>query len=358
MSSEFGNKIRVSLFGESHGEAVGALITGIPAGVKLRSDELSSFIERRRGGKELVTGRKETDLPRFVSGVKDGITCGSPVCIIIENSDMRSTDYSGTENRPRPGHADYTAYIKYGGHADMRGGGHFSGRLTAPLCAAGGIALQILADREIYIGAHLLKVGTVSDESFPLFPGKELFGRIAQSDIPVINEKAAQDIKNVIEEARSEGDSLGAVIECAVTGLPAGLGEPMFDGVENRIARVLFGIPGVKGVDFGSGFDAAQKRGSENNDSFICEDGKIISPSNNCGGILGGITTGMPLVFRAAVKPTPSISKTQQTVDVTDMSSRLISVGGRHDACIGIRAVPAVEAAAALAVLDMIYEGV
>ena len=353
MASEFGSKLKISVFGESHGTAVGVYISGLPAGERIDEDELLRFMSRRAPGKnKLSTPRKESDIPHILSGVKDGVIEGTPICAVIQNSDQHSSDYSEIADTPRPGHADLTAFIKWGGTADMRGGGHFSGRLTAPLCIAGGIAKQILARKGIYIGAHLASVGSVCDDSFPLSPTKELFDEIARKDLPVISETAKEKMKEEILSASSDGDSVGGCIECSCIGIP----EPMFDGVENRIARAVFGIPAVKGLEFGAGFSAASLRGSENNDEFTIENGNIVSKTNNSGGILGGITNGMPLVFRAAIKPTPSISKPQNTVSLTKHETTVLKIRGRHDPCIAHRAVPVIEAVAALVIFDMILE--
>ena len=357
MASEFGNIVKVSVFGESHGPAIGVYISGLPAGENIDEEELLRFMARRAPGKNpLSTQRKESDTPTFLSGVKDGIIEGTPICAVIKNSDQHSADYSALADKPRPGHADLTAYMKWHGSADMRGGGHFSGRLTAPLCIAGGIAKQILARKGIYVGAHLASVGTVNDEVFPLHPTKELFAEIADKDLPVISETAGEKMRAEILSARENCDSVGGCIECSCIGVPAGLGDPMFDGVENRIARAVFGIPAVKGLEFGSGFSAIASRGSENNDSLTVENGRIVSETNNAGGILGGITTGMPIVFRAAIKPTPSIALPQKTVSLSKNETTVLEIKGRHDPCIAHRAVPVIEAVAALVILDMITE--
>lgn len=357
MSSEFGNKIKVGIFGQSHGKAIGVTVHGLPAGEEIDLAQLQAFMERRRGGKNAMsTSRSEADRPEFLSGLENGRTCGAPLCAVIENSNTRSGDYDELKNKPRPGHADYTAFVKWNGEADMRGGGHFSGRLTAPLCVAGGIAKQILARRGIYVGAHLNAVAGIEEERFPLFPERELFDEIAAKSFPVIDDKKGEEMISAILAAKEDGDSVGGIIECAIIGLPAGLGEPMFGGIENRIAAAIFGIPAIKGIEFGAGFAASAMRGSENNDPFcICED-EVITETNNCGGILGGITNAMPVVFRAAVKPTPSIAKRQATVDLDIMAETTLEIKGRHDPCIAQRAVPVVEAIAAIVMLDIITE--
>ena len=358
MSSEFGKILKVSVFGQSHGTAIGVNIDGLPAGESIDLEELQRFLDRRRPGKSpLSTARNEGDVPEFLSGLENGKTCGAPLCAIIRNSDQHSSDYTELADKPRPGHADYTAWVKWKGHADMRGGGHFSGRLTAPLCIAGGIAKQILARRGIYVGAHLDSVGTACDEHFPLYPTKELFEEIAAKPFPALSDNDGARMQDVILAAKNALDSVGGVIECAAIGLPAGLGDPMFDGVENRLAAALFGIPAVKGVEFGAGFGSAGLCGSENNDAFTVENGRISAETNHSGGILGGITTGMPLVLRAAFKPTPSIARDQQTVSLSKMENTKLQIHGRHDPCIAHRAVPVVEAVTATVLLDLLLEG-
>lgn len=358
MSSEFGNILRVSVFGQSHGKAVGVVVDGLPAGEEIDGLELQRFLDRRRPGTgPLSTTRRETDVPEFLSGLEGGKTCGAPLCAVIKNADQHSKDYGELADKPRPGHADFTAWAKWGGHADMRGGGHFSGRLTAPLCVAGGIAKQILARRGIFVGAHLASVAGICDRPFPLYPTAALFEEVAAKPFPVLDEEAGERMRAAILEAKNDLDSVGGVIECAAAGLPAGLGEPMFGGVENRLAAALFGIPAVKGVEFGEGFQAAELRGSENNDPFTLEDGEIRAETNRAGGVLGGITTGMPLVLRAAVKPTPSIGKAQRTVRLSRLEAEELTIHGRHDPCVAHRAAPVVEAVTAAVLLDMLLEG-
>ncbi len=353
MSSEFGNKLRVSVFGQSHGKAIGVVVNGLPAGESIDFDELQAFMDRRRGGKDAFsTTRSEADMPEFISGVLEGKTCGTPLCAVIVNSEHRSVDYGEILDKPRPGHADYTAYIKWQGNADMRGGGHFSGRLTAPICVAGGIAKQILARRGIYVGAHLDVVAGIHDVRFDMNTDKSTFDLIAQKPFPVINETLGEEMKNAIIEAKNDLDSVGGVIECMAIGVPAGLGEPMFDGIENKIAHAIFGIPAIKGIEFGAGFAVADMRGSENNDCYELDDTKIRIKTNNAGGILGGITNGNPIVFRVAVKPTPSIAQIQNTVSLSNNENITLAIKGRHDPCIAQRAVPVVEAVAALVILD------
>ena len=346
MSSSYGENLRIHIFGESHGPAVGVTVEGIPAGEAVDLEELQRFLDRRAPGRNAwSTPRKEADIPEFLSGLREGRTCGTPLTAILKSANTRSGDYDALRDVPRPGHADYTAWVKYGESRDSRGGGHFSGRLTAPLCVAGGICLQLLAREGITIISRVAAIGGVRDEG-------ELTASTAEKAFPTVSDSAGEAMRSAIAAARAEGDSLGGVIECAVLGLPAGLGDPMFDGMENRIAAAVFAVPAVKGIEFGAGFAAAGLRGSENNDAFSVENGRIITESNHCGGVLGGITDGMPLTFRAAVKPTPSIARPQRSVDLTTGETVPLTVTGRHDPCIVPRAVPCIEAAAAIAVYD------
>ena len=356
MASQWGNKLQISVFGESHGEAIGVTISGLPAGETVDMTALTAFLDRRKPGKSpLSTPRKEADKPQFLSGLNENITNGAPLCAVIINSNTRSSDYKGFDITPRPGHADYTAALKWQGKADLRGGGHFSGRLTAPLCIAGGIAKQILEKQGIFIGAHIASVGDVRDEAFPLYPTAEQFRAIAAKGYPVINDALGEAMQECILKAKAEEDSIGGTVECAVIGLPAGLGGPLFGGMESALSAAIFAIPAVKGVEFGAGFAASTMRGSENNDPFCMDEaGNIATATNHCGGILGGITNAMPLVFRAAFKPTPSIGKPQQTVNLQTKEITEIRIEGRHDPCIVPRAVPVVEAVAALTILDTI----
>lgn len=355
MPSVFGENIKVSIFGQSHSEAIGVVVDGLPAGFEVDMDALNAFLARRAPGQgKFTTARKESDLPEFVSGIVDGVTCGAPLCALIRNKDTRSGDYADLRDHPRPSHADYPAYVKFGAAHDIRGGGHFSGRLTAPLCVAGGIALQMLAGRGVRVGAHLCSVGDVQDERFdPVSVGERDFERIAANGFPVLDEMAGARMFDAIERARMDADSIGGTIECAATGLPAGLGDALFGGLEGRLSQALFGIPAVKGVEFGSGFDGARMRGSENNDPFVMQEGSVRTLTNNAGGILGGIATGMPLIMRVAIKPTPSIGRAQRSVGLSEGKPYELTIRGRHDPCIAPRAVPVVEAAVALVLLDM-----
>ncbi|MBQ3276644.1 MAG: chorismate synthase [Oscillospiraceae bacterium] len=346
MSSSIGENLRITVFGQSHSPAVGVVMEGLPAGAPVDVERLAAFLARRAPGRnDWSTPRKEADEPEFLSGVKDGVVCGGPVTAILRNTDVRSGDYAAYFHTPRPGHADYTAAVKYGPARDAAGGGHFSGRLTAPLCVAGGICLQLLEREGIAVRAHIASIAGIPDE------GDILTGGVGEI-FPTLSVEQGEKMRGAIAAARAEGDSVGGVVECAVLGVPAGLGDPLFGGMESRLAAVLLGIPAVKGVEFGAGFGAAALRGSENNDPFALEKGRVVTLTNHAGGILGGITTGMPVRFRVAFKPTPSIAKTQRTVDLVNMEETTIAVGGRHDPCIVPRAVPCVEAAAALAVYD------
>lgn len=354
MSSTYGENLKLSIFGQSHGAAIGMTLDGIPAGLPVNLEALQAFLNRRAPGQnDYSTPRREEDRPEFLSGLVGGFTCGAPLAAIIRNTNTRSGDYSNLKDCPRPGHADYTAQIKYGGCQDAAGGGHFSGRLTAPLCIAGGLCKQWLEAKGIHIGAHIAAIEHVQDTPFdPLAPQLALVG----TDFPVLNREAGERMRQAVSAARMEQDSVGGIIECAVTGLSAGLGEPMFGGVEGRIAQIVYGIPAVKGVEFGTGFEAARLRGSENNDPFRMENGQVVTAANHCGGILGGITNGMPLLFRVAIKPTPSISRPQQSVSLSRGENQELVVKGRHDPCIVPRAVPVVEAAAAIALFDLLLE--
>ena len=358
MSSYLGKNLRVSVFGQSHSAAIGVTVDGLPAGEKIDMEALGAFLKRRAPGRDpTATPRKEADAPKFLCGLVEGVTCGAPLCAVIENTNTRSKDYDKLKDVPRPGHADYTAQIRYGGYQDVRGGGHFSGRLTAPLCIAGGIAIQILKRRGIEIAAHIQKIGPAQDRPFdPMGEGAETLDTLRKATFPVLEPGAEEEMRAVILAAKAEWDSVGGVVECMVTGLPAGLGDPMFGGMEGRLAQALFGIPAVKGVEFGAGFAVADLRGSENNDPFTVENGKIVTTANRAGGILGGITTGMPLVFRMACKPTPSISREQDSVSLSRGGEEKLIVEGRHDPCIVPRAVPVAEAAAALVILDALLD--
>jgi len=354
MSSDIGKKIRVSIFGESHGSAIGAVVDNLPAGEKINFEELQSFLKRRQGGNnKYSTPRKEADIPEIVSGIKDGYTTGAPLCVLIKNENTRSNDYK--IDIPRPGHADFTAYTKYKGFCDLRGGGHFSGRLTAPICAVGGILLQILKRRGIEILAHLSSVGDIYDDKIDMLSlNKEQLSQIKSGVFPTFSDASGEEMQDLIVGISQEGDSVGGCVECGIYGIDAGFGNPIFDGIENTIASSVFGIGGVKGIEFGIGFEASKIKGSENNDAFYVDGDTVKTKTNNHGGILGGITTGMPIIFKVAFKPTPSISKEQQSISFSTGEPVALCTNGRHDPCIAVRAVPCIEAIAAIAISDFI----
>lgn len=359
MSSVWGEKLKVSIFGGSHTDALGVTLDGLPAGEEISTLKIQAQMDRRAPGQDrTATTRRESDIPHIICGLYDGHTTGAPLTALILNENQHSKDYTDLKIHPRPGHADYTAYVKYHGYNDIRGGGHFSGRLTAPLLFAGSVARQILKHRGIIAGSHVLSVGGVRDVRFdPADPGKELLSRLSGEYFPVIESGVGNRMRDSIEAARECGDSLGGVVECAVLGLPAGAGEPIFGGVENLLSSLLFGIPAVKGVEFGAGFSSAELKGGEDNDGFYYdENGMVRTYTNNSGGILGGITDGMPVIFRVAFKPTPSISIEQDTVDLERGENCKLRITGRHDPCIVPRAAPVVEAAACLGSLELLLE--
>ncbi len=347
MSSTFhGHKLHISVFGQSHSEAIGVTLDGLPAGISVDLDELQSFLNRRAPGRnEWSTKRKEEDVPEFLCGLMNGFTCGAPLTAVIYNRNKRASDYSAFQSVPRPGHADYTAMVKYKGYQDFSGGGHFSGRMTAPLCVAGGILIQELFRKGIRIRARILSIAGICDVS-------DFTDSVSDKSFPVVSDEAGEKMRSAIRDAHEEGDSVGGIIECVVDGVPAGIGEPIFDGIENQIARLAFAIPAVKGIEFGAGFAVAKMRGSENNDAFTVIGDRVVTETNHSGGILGGITSGNSLVFRIAVKPTPSISKVQHSVNLGTLQSEELKISGRHDPCIVPRAVPVAEAIAAIAVAD------
>ena len=356
MSSELGSKIKINIFGESHAEKIGMTLSGIPKGEIIDLDALDAVMARRAPGRDdTSTPRKEADKPVFLSGIENGVTTGEDINAVIYNTNQHSKDYSSLYNTPRPSHADYTALVKYGREVDLRGGGAFSGRLTAPLCIGGGIAKQILERHGIFVGAHVYSVKDVCDTPFDgVNLDKDTLLLAGTKPFPTISDEAGAAMRAEILSAKEDGDSVGGVVECAVIGMKAGHGGPLFDGVEGYIAKALFGIPAVKGVEFGAGFSLSKMRGSEANDPFAYKNGEVVTTKNNSGGILGGITSGMPLVVRAAFKPTPSIAKEQNTVNLLTKENTTVKIVGRHDPCIVARAVAAVEAAVALTVLDII----
>lgn len=355
MSSTYGDKIKISVFGESHGNGIGVVIDGLPAGVKIDMDKVLVQMARRAPGKDkTATPRLEKDFPNVLSGMLDGTLTGAPLCAVIQNTNTRSGDYSNLLSCPRPGHSDYAAFVKYNGANDIKGGGHFSGRITAPIVFAGAICRQILEQKGIKIAAHIASIGNVDDVSFnPVEIEDELIEELNLSAFALIDDSAEQKMRDEVEKARTSLDSVGGTIECAVTGIEAGFGDPMFDGVEGVIAKAVFGVPAIKGIEFGKGFELSKMRGSQSNDPFRYKDGKVVTETNNMGGILGGITNGMPVIFRAAVKPTPSISQKQKTVDLQKKENAELEIHGRHDPCIVPRAVPVIEAVTALAIINI-----
>lgn len=360
MASVYGNALRLSIFGQSHSPAIGCSIDGLPAGIAVDLDRLQAFLDRRAPGRSATsTARREADAPEFIAGITDGHTNGAPVAAIIRNGNTSSRDYDELRRKPRPGHADWPADVKYRGYQDVAGGGHFSGRLTAPLCVAGGIALQALEARGIRIAAHIASLGPepICDTPLdPMKPNRVQLDAILANPLPCVSASAATRMRACILDAKNDLDSVGGIVECVAYGVPAGLGDPMFDGIENRIAKIAFGIPAVKGVEFGAGMATARLRGSQNNDPYRMDGDAVRPQTNHAGGILGGITTGMPVVWRMAVKPTPSIGRRQQSVDLVARNDAELVVHGRHDPCIVPRAVPVAEAACALALLDALLE--
>lgn len=356
MSNLIGESYRVLIFGQSHAPSIGAVIEGLPAGFAPDWDAVRAFMARRAPGGKLSTARRESDLPEILSGLNErGETCGAPLAIRIANSDARSGDYDLLRDRPRPGHADYPASVKFAGANDIRGGGQYSGRLTAPLCFAGALVLQLLEKRGIAVRARIARLAGVDDAAMDWVQPD--LSRISDGELACVSPEAAEAMRAAILEAKADGDSVGGIIEAYAVGLPAGLGDPMFDGVENRVSRAMFGIPAVRGVEFGAGFAAAELRGSAHNDAWKMENGKVRTETNRHGGVLGGMTTGMPLIVRVAFKPTPSIAAEQRTVSLSERADRTLCVPGRHDPCIVPRAVPCVEAALAVALYDMILQG-
>ncbi|MEJ5292161.1 MAG: chorismate synthase [Candidatus Methanosuratincola sp.] len=350
MSFGFGRDFRITVFGESHGACVGAVVEGCPAGLPLGEGDVQRELDRRRPGRRLSSTRDEGDRVRLISGIMDGRTNGGPITMLVENQDVDSSWYEERRYIPRPGHSDFPAYLKYGGMNDYRGGGFFSGRMTAPMVMGGAVAKRLLSLSGVKIIGHIVQIGgtrlqrEVSEEEIEA----AIMGGALCADPGV-----SREFEGEIERAAKEGDSVGGVVECRVLNLPPGIGEPFFDSVESVIAHGVFSIPGVKGVEFGAGFDLAAKRGSESNDGFLVKDGRVASETNRSGGVLGGLTTGMPLLFRVAMKPTPSIRKAQRTVDLRTMEGTSITIGGRHDPCIAVRAVPVVEGIAAVCLADL-----
>ena len=356
MSSVWANNLKISIFGESHGPFIGVVLDNLPAGEKIDIDEINFQMQKRApGNNSFSSERRESDHPEIISGIFNDYTTGAPVCAIIKNQNANSSDYEKFKSIPRPGTADYTAFKKFGGYNDFRGGGHLSGRLTAPLVFCGSVCQQILKRKGISVAAHIFSVGKVFDTPFSYDVSKETLKNLRKrTELPVLDFKIKEQIKNEIDFYKSEGDSIGGSIECAVVGVKAGIGDPIFFGIENVISSLIFAIPAVKGIEFGAGFKVSNLTGSENNDQFIVENGQIQTNKNNHGGILGGISSGMPIIFRVAIKPTPSIAIEQTSVDLQKGTPEKLKIAGRHDPCIVPRAVPAVEAVASIAILDLL----
>lgn len=355
MSGMWGSKIKLSIFGESHGNAIGITIDGLPAGFSIDMDKIMMEMARRAPGKSsLSTPRKESDIPEILSGYFEGKTTGTPLCAIIRNSNTKSKDYSKLKDVMRPGHADYTGAVRYKGFNDYRGGGHFSGRITAPLVFAGAICKQILEVKGIIVSAHINSIGKIKDCSFLESDiSDELLNSFKEKELPLINTKLEDEMRQEILSARSSGDSIGGTIECAILGVSPGIGDPFFDSVESTLAHLMFSVPAVKGIEFGKGFDISKMRGSEANDEYYLENGNIKTKTNNNGGILGGITNGMPIIFNVAIKPTASIFKEQKAVNIITMEETTLCIEGRHDPCIVQRALPVIEAAAAIGITEL-----
>ena len=359
MSAVWGNNLKISIFGESHGGAIGINIDGLPAGIELDLEAIDKEMKRRAPGRNnLSTARKEGDVPEIVSGFFEGKTTGTPLCAIIRNSDTRSKDYGKLKDLMRPGHADYTGKIRYGGFNDYRGGGHFSGRITAPLVFAGAVCKQVLALKGIQIGAHIKSIKSEEDRAFDYTDiSRKTLKALNDMEFPLLDTSKEESMREVILSAKKEGDSVGGTIECAIAGVEPGIGNPFFDSVESTLSHLLFSVPAVKGIEFGLGFDLTEMYGSESNDDYYYDDNnEVKTKTNNNGGILGGITNGMPIVFKTAIKPTPSISKKQKTINVGTKENDELIIEGRHDPCIVQRAVPVIEAVAAIGILDLLKE--
>ncbi len=358
MSSGFNGGVKFSIFGESHGKGIGVVLDNLPAGEELDLDKIGEFMARRAPKKDgTSTFRSEKDIPEILSGFFEGKTTGTPLAAVIMNTDQHSGDYGNISHIARPAHADYTGFLRYNGANDPRGGGHFSGRITAPLVFAGAVCAQILERRGIYTGAHIKRIRDVADDSFDCVSlSAETLEFVKKRPFPTLSENAEQEMRAVINSARESLNSVGGIVECAAVGFPAGIGSPMMDGLENIISRLVFAIPAVKGIEFGNGFAAADLFGSENNDEFTLDNGRIVTKTNNHGGILGGISSGMPIIFNVAFKPTPSISQPQNSVDFKDMTEQTLVIKGRHDPCVVPRAVPCVEAALNIALVSALLE--
>nr|WP_312288717.1 chorismate synthase [Clostridium chromiireducens] len=356
MSGMWGNKLKVSIFGESHGVGIGITIDGLPSGVEIDLEEVMKEMARRAPGKSnLSTARKEADAPEILSGFFEGKTTGTPLCAVIRNADMRSKDYGKLKDLMRPGHADYPGFVRYNGFNDYRGGGSFSGRITAPLVFAGAVCKQVLESKGINIGAHVKSIENIQDKSFyDVELSKELLAELKTKELPLLISEKEEEMRNTILKAKKEQDSVGGTIECTVLGINPGIGNPFFDSVESILAHLMFSVPAVKGIEFGKGFDMSRLRGSDCNDEYYYDGENVKTYTNNNGGITGGITNGMPILFKVGIKPTPSISKTQRTIDIVEKKESDLVIEGRHDPCIVQRAVPVIEAVTAIGILDLV----
>ena len=354
-----GKNIKITVFGQSHAKSIGVTIDGLAAGTSIDEMYVQNILDLRAPGKsDIATKRKEPDKVEFLSGVVDGKSCGTSITAIIYNNDTRSKDYSELENKPRPSHADYPAMVRYGENFDIRGGGQFSGRMTAPICIAGGIVLKLLEEKGIKIACHIASVGNVTDTRFDTLEDQnELMDKLNEMPFAVIDEQKGEEMHSLIKDVASKGDSVGGTLECKITGLPVGLGEPMFNGIENAISKIVFGIPAVKGIEFGAGFEGSTLNGSQYNDEYYYnQNGIVRTKTNNAGGICAGMATGMPVVFRVAIKPTPSISIPQKTINLKTKENTELEITGRHDPCIVPRANVVTRAAAALAIYDLLLD--
>ena len=358
MSGIYGMNIKMAIYGESHGVSIGLVIDGVPPGLKLDLEQIEKEMARRAPGKnQLSTQRKESDSFAIQSGFFEGYTTGTPLCVVIKNSDQHSKDYSILKDKMRPGHADYAGFVRYQGFNDYRGGGHFSGRLTAPLVFMGAVAKQALAQAGILVGAHILQIADIKEENFnPLGIEDKKIVELAGKDFAVMDDAIGEKMQAKILEAKAELNSVGGVIEAMVTNVPAGLGAPYFDSVESRLSHALFSVPAVKGVEFGDGFGISGMTGVDANDQLHYEEGKVVAETNHNGGITGGITNGMPVIFRVAIKPTPSISREQKTISLQEKCDTTLTIVGRHDPCIVQRAVPVIEAVTAWTMWDLLLE--
>lgn len=352
-----GRRLRLEIYGASHGEKIGVKIDGLPRGKMIDTRAMTALLARRAPGTSPFSSRRrEPDEPVFLSGLDaDGRLDGNTLEAVIYNKDVKTDGYAVYSDIPRPSHADYPALVKYGADADISGGGHFSGRMTAPLTLAGGICLGLLNESGVSVGAHIFSIGNIKDAAFDSLNVNDAdFAKVRQNSLPMLDAAAVQQAASLISQLQSEGDSVGGVAECAVTGLPVGVGEHMFDGLENAISRMIFAIPGVKGIEFGSGFEGVGMRGSEYNDAFTTDGKNVTTTTNHVGGILGGMSYGMPVIFRVAVKPTPSIAKEQKSVSLSRMENTTLKITGRHDSSILLRVIPVIEAATAIAIYDLI----